>query len=148
MLQDIDNHQNNWKANNIIYYHEIDESLIKKCMKAPIVLSAYASVVTEWLDSSYSAYTKYCLCQIPVHSICTIVHNSKLIAEKFCSILVKGLTLCKYHKQLHPHKCILCGFLSIAPQKQYNWKTINSCRNDQLSSQEQQTAPIDVHFLN
>ena len=88
-----------------VYHPEIDELMGDKCMKVPILPLVYAKRLDP-LDSSYPAYTlvnaKYCLYQIPVCVTHTITHNSKLIAEKFCSIPVEGSTLCKHHKQLHP----------------------------------------------
>ena len=99
---------------NKVYHPDIDELSDDKCTKVPILPSAYAPAYAKWLEqleSSYLAYTsvdaKYCLCQLPVCAICTIVHKSKFIAEKFCSIAVEGSSLCKHHKQLHPSKSII-----------------------------------------
>ena len=104
---------------NKVYHPDIDELSDDKCTKVPILPSAYPPAYAEWLEqleSSNLAYAladaEYCLCQLPVCSIHTIVHKSKFIAEKFCSIPVEGSTLCKHHKQLYPSKCILCGILT------------------------------------
>ena len=102
---------------NKVYHPEIDELSDDKCMKVLILPLAYVLAYAKWveqLDSSYLAYAsadaEYCLCQLSVHAILTIVNKCKFTAEKFCSIPVEGSTLCKHHKQLHPSKCILCGF--------------------------------------
>ena len=80
-----------------MYHPDIDELSDDKCTKVPILPLAYTPAYAErleQLESSYPVYasadTEYCLCQLSVCAIHTIVHKSKFIAEKFCSIPVEG----------------------------------------------------------
>ena len=60
------------------YHHDIDELSDDKCTNVPILPSAYAPAYAkrlEQLESSYPADAKYCLCQLPVCAIRTIVQN-------------------------------------------------------------------------